>query len=90
MTLSVPLSAREYGHQFYAGANISQTQGKGIELEKSLLKNSSQICTDFDKVALEATEGVTEAVTEPLQKYVNLVCSEIYKNQNQQEESIPG
>ena len=45
--------------------------GKGVELERAFFNNSTNLCTEMEKAATEATEVALEALTPPLQNYVN-------------------
>ena len=72
------------------GAKPSQSWAKGLELEKSILKNTSKVCLDFEKTVTEATKGANEALTAPIKAHVDPVYNKPYKsNQNEQEESLP-
>ena len=51
----------------------------GFELERAFFNNSTNICTKMEKAATETTEGAREALTTPLQNYVNKILSESTK-----------
>ena len=73
-----------------AGAKNTLSWAKVSELKRAFFTNSTSLCTDMKKAVTEATEGAPEALTTPLQNYVNKVCSEAYKsNQKSPEENIP-
>ena len=48
-------------------------------MEKAFSKHSVTLSAEIEKVASEAKEGTQEALTNPLQKYVTSVCTEIYQ-----------
>ena len=63
---------------------------KGVELDRAFFNNSTNICTEMEKAATEATEGATEAFTAPLHNSVNKVYSKTYKSyRNSPEENFP-
>ena len=57
-----------------------------VEFERAFFNNSTNLCTDMEKAAIEATEGATEALSTSLQNYVNKICNEAY---NLPDENIP-
>ena len=69
------------------GAQQNQYWARGNELERALSSNSAALSSEFVKVVTEAKEGTQEALTVPLQKYINDVCNTTY--QNSPDEAIP-
>ena len=69
------------------GAQLNQSWAKGTKLEKSFSKYSATLSSELEKVVTEAKEGTQEALTVPLQKYINDVCNTTY--QNSPDEAIP-
>ena len=62
------------------GAQQSQYWARGNELERAFSSNSAALSSEFVKVVTEAKEGTQEALTAPLQKYINDVCNSTYQN----------
>ena len=62
------------------GAQLNQSWAKGTELERAFSKHSATLSSEFEKVVTEAKEGTQEALTVPLQKYINDVCNTTYQN----------
>ena len=69
------------------GAQLKQSWAKGTELERAFSSLSATLSAEFVKVVTEAKEGTQEALTAPLQKYINDVCNSTY--QNSPDEAIP-
>ena len=56
------------------GAKHSPSWAKGVVLDKAFFNHSTDLCTELEKAATEVAEGTTEALTTPLQDYVNKFC----------------
>ena len=62
------------------GAQLNQSWAKGTELKRAFSSLSAALSAEFVKVVTEAKEGTQEALTIPLQKYINDVCNSTYQN----------